>query len=493
MLFPSHVFLLYFFPAVLFFYFVCFRKSRRAQNVVLLIFSIGFYSWGEPKYVFILLLSIVVNHWLGLIAETERKNRIEGIGQSKGTLLIAVTLIFNLGILYIFKYLAFTVRIIDRLTSVNFEVADLLLPIGISFYTFQAISYVIDVYRGDAEVQKNPINTALYISFFPQLVAGPIVRYHSISAQIMGRKETVDDFSAGLQRFIIGLSKKLLLANNLALVADRAFATTPNPEMSVTFAWLGAICYTLQIFFDFSGYSDMALGLGRMFGFRFEENFNYPYISKSTSEFWRRWHISLGRWFRDYLYIPLGGSHVKKPRMIANLFIVWLLTGVWHGAAFTFIAWGLMYFVTITFEKLIDFEHAKFGQQWYGKIIMHIYTMVFVIFGWVLFRADGLDAAAEYVKNMLGLSHIAFTNEYATFFWQDNAVLLIFSIFFSLPLMKKLDEWLTGRANSQIALPGRFAFQAGLGLKYTIVTIMFVISYSYLVKGAYNPFIYFNF
>lgn len=493
MLFPSQVFLLYFFPAVLFFYFVCFRKSRKAQNIVLLIFSIGFYSWGEPKYVFILLLSIVVNHCLGLGADSERKKQNKGAGRTNGKLLIAITLVFNLGILYIFKYLAFTVRTIDSLINVNFEVAELLLPIGISFYTFQAISYVIDVYRGDAEVQKNPINTALYISFFPQLVAGPIVRYNTISKQIIGRKETVEDFSAGLQRFLIGLSKKLLLANNLALVADRAFATTPNPEMSVSFAWLGAICYTLQIFFDFSGYSDMALGLGRMFGFRFEENFNYPYISKSTSEFWRRWHISLGRWFRDYLYIPLGGSRVKKPRLIANLFIVWLLTGVWHGAAFTFIAWGLMYFVTITFEKLIDFEHVKFGQRWYGKIVMHIYTLVFVIFGWVLFRSVGLGSAVAYIKNMLGLSHIALTNEYAAFFWQDNAVLLIFSIFFSLPLMRKLDEWLTGRANSPIALPGRFVLQAGFVLKYIIITIMFVIAYSYLVKGAYNPFIYFNF
>jgi alginate O-acetyltransferase complex protein AlgI len=479
MLFSSQIFLLYFLPAVLFFYFVCFRKRRRAQNIVLLIFSIGFYSWGEPKFVFVLLLSIVVNHLLGLFADISRKKKIAGAVRTYGKLFIVITLIFNLGILYLFKYLAFTVNLFDRIAHLNLEIADAVLPIGISFYTFQAISYVIDVYRGDAEVQKNPFNTALYISFFPQLVAGPIVRYRTISNQIMGRKETFDDFALGLQRFLIGLSKKVLLANNLALLADRAFSTSPNPEMSVAFAWLGAICYTLQIFFDFSGYSDMALGLGRMFGFRFEENFNYPYISKSTSEFWRRWHISLGRWFRDYLYIPLGGSRVKKPRLILNLFVVWILTGIWHGAAFTFVLWGLMYFVTITFEKLVDFEHAKFAQRWYGKLFMHIYTMLFVIFGWVLFRADGLRAAVQYIKNMLGMSHLALTNEYAVFFLQDNAVLLFFSILFSFPVARKLCEWIDTQATTCV--------------KYIIVVILFLISFSYLIKGAYNPFIYFNF
>lgn len=290
-----------------------------------------------------MIASIFINWLFGLLVSKSRENK------TRSKLIIAVDVIFNLAILYVFKYLTFTGSIIDRLFNTDLSIPDIALPIGISFFTFQAMSYVIDVYRQKGEVQTNILYVGLYISFFPQLIAGPIVRYETVADEIKNRKETADDFFNGFARFIVGLAKKVLLANSFALVADAAFGS--GDELSAAFAWLGAIAYTMQIFFDFSGYSDMAIGLGMMFGFHFLENFNYPYMSTSISEFWRRWHISLGSWFRDYLYFPLGGSRVSKGRNVFNLFVVWSLTGLWHGANFTFIAWGLMYFVLIAMES----------------------------------------------------------------------------------------------------------------------------------------------
>ena len=344
MLFSSSTFLFAFLPIVIFIYYVFLRNHRNLQNIFLLIASLIFYAWGEVAFVFVMMLSIIANYFFGLFVSRAKNT-------NKKKLPLVLSIVFNLSILFVFKYLVFTLTNINALFGANLAIPNIALPIGISFFTFQAMSYVIDVYRGE-EAQKSILNVGLYISFFPQLIAGPIVRYKTVAYQILHRKESFDDFSSGVCRFIIGMGKKVLLANSLAVVADAAF-DGDIANTSASFAWLGAIAYTMQIFFDFSGYSDMAIGLGKMFGFKFLENFDYPYISGSITEFWRRWHISLGSWFRDYVYFPLGGSRVKsKGRLIFNLFVVWLLTGIWHGANWTFIIWGLMYFVLLVIEKL---------------------------------------------------------------------------------------------------------------------------------------------
>ncbi|MDD3926872.1 MAG: MBOAT family protein, partial [bacterium] len=349
MLFSSSVFIFLFLPVTILVYYALI-KNRPLQNILLLIVSLLFYAWGEPWFVFVMIGSIISNWFFGLLIDKHRDS------PAKVKFLLVAMLAFNLSVMFIFKYLVFALVNINGLLKTHITVPDITLPIGISFFTFQAMSYVLDVYRKKGDVQINPLNVGLYISFFPQLIAGPIVRYQTIAEMINGRKENFDDFSQGVCRFIVGLAKKILLANTLALVADKAFSL-PAGELSVTFAWLGAIAYAFQIFFDFSGYSDMAIGLGKMFGFHFDENFNYPYISKSVSEFWRRWHISLGTWFRDYVYFPLGGSRVtSRGRLVLNLFIVWLLTGIWHGANWTLIIWGLYYFVFITTEKLTGLD-----------------------------------------------------------------------------------------------------------------------------------------
>jgi alginate O-acetyltransferase complex protein AlgI len=382
----------------------------------------------------------------------------------------------------------FTIDNINRALGTDFTVSKIVLPIGISFFTFHAISYVIDIYRGKAQVQKNLFHVGLYIVFFPQLVAGPILRYSVIADQIMGRKETFEDFSQGVCRFLKGFAKKILLANNFALIADAAFGTGSG-ELSVSFAWMGAIAYTLQIYFDFSGYSDMAIGLGRMFGFHFPENFNYPYISKSTSEFWRRWHISLGSWFRDYVYFPLGGSRVEsKGRLIFNLFVVWSLTGLWHGASWTFICWGLLYFLSISLEKLTDFENLGNGSA-AAAAVKHIYTMLLVVFGWVLFRATTIAGAAAYLKTMLFMNGAAFLDSNALVYLAENKVFLLLGILFSMPVSKAFAGWYEKkRSSGSPALTGLM-----LVVYPSTMLIMFFIAMSYIVKGSYNPFIYFNF
>lgn len=470
MLFASTVFIFAFLPAVLLLYYVVLKKFRTAQNILLLVASLLFYAWGEPKYVLIMILSIIVNYLFGLLVDKFRASK------TKSRLVIALTVVFNLGVLYIFKYLMFTIENINSITGLHLSVPNIVLPIGISFFTFQAMSYVIDVYREKGEAQKNPLNVGLYISFFPQLIAGPIVRYETVAYQIKHREESFEKFSEGVCRFIIGLAKKVLLANTMAVVADHAF-DMPNSELTVVMAWVGAIAYTFQIFFDFGGYSDMAIGLGKMFGFEFLENFNYPYISLSVSEFWRRWHMSLGTWFRDYVYFPLGGSRVKsKARLVFNLFVVWSLTGIWHGANWTFLCWGLMYFVLLTIEKLVGWE-KKYPDKM--KILRRIYTLFFVVMGWVLFRADSIGDAGAYFATMFGGGNLI---DDATIYYALNyLVYFVIAILVSTPIFKNISAKINGNNPVVVAV-------STVGL-----FVLLVVSVSYIVKGAYNPFIYFNF
>ncbi|MDE6912047.1 MAG: MBOAT family protein [Lachnospiraceae bacterium] len=469
MLFPSEVFLFVFFPVVLVVYYAFLRKTKTLKNIFLLLASLFFYAWGEPIYVFLMIGTILANWFFGILVDSFRDKK------TLVRLILALMVLANIGTLGWFKYSAFTVLQINRFLHTSIPVPDVPLPIGISFYTFQAMSYVIDVYRQRGKVQKNPLQVGLYIALFPQLIAGPIVRYETIAEQIVYRVENLQDFTAGVTRFCIGLGKKVLVANNMAVIADNAFGLIINGEFqaSAGMAWLGAIAYTLQIFFDFSGYSDMAIGLGQMFGFHFEENFNYPYISKTVSEFWRRWHISMQTWFRDYVYFPLGGSRVSKPRLIVNIFVVWLLTGMWHGANWTFIAWGLMYFVILTFEKLTGFGKKE---HWWG----HIYTMVLVIIGWVIFRSTGMGNAFLYIKAMFGIGAKGIIDKAVWAYIAQNWIYFVFAIIGCAPILPWIDQKLK---DSRI-------WQAVYAVG---VVVCLVVSVSFICNNAYNPFIYFNF
>ncbi|MDY4813844.1 MAG: MBOAT family O-acyltransferase [Ruminococcus sp.] len=474
MLFSSTVFIYLFLPCTLIGYYLIFRKSRQLQNIFLLFVSLFFYAWGEPKFVLVMLLSIICNWFFGILVDKAKKKE----KKSMIRLVLALTVIFNLSILFVFKYLNFTANTICSIFGITSSIPKIALPIGISFFTFQAMSYVLDVYREKGAVQKNILNVGLYISFFPQLIAGPIVRYETVAEEIKNRKETLDDFFDGFARFIVGLGKKVLLSNTFALLADQAFDGCANGDnLSVAFSWLGAIAYTLQIFFDFSGYSDMAIGLGKMFGFHFLENFNYPYISLSVSEFWRRWHISLGSWFRDYVYIPLGGNRVSKSRNIFNLFVVWGLTGVWHGANWTFIVWGLMYFVLLTFEKLTGLEKRKSKPF---MVFRWFYTMFFVIMGWVVFRSNSLTDAFVYMKSMFGLNGNVFSDGMFVGSLEQNAIMLIIGVIACTPLFVKAKAKIKENVVLDIAHCGA-------------LIAMFVLSICSIVSSSYNPFIYFNF
>ena len=469
MLFPSEVFLFVFLPFVLVIYYALLRKTKHAKNIFLLAVSLFFYAWGEPEYVFLMIGTILINYVYGVLIDWCRDNEI----LTKVILLFMV--ITNVGILGWFKYSGFAVAQVNRFLHTEFAVPEVALPIGISFFTFQAMSYVIDVYRGHGKVQKNPLQVGLYVSLFPQLIAGPIVRYETVAEQIEHRVENLEDFTSGVTRFCIGLGKKVLISNNMAVIADATFGLLINGEFqaSIGMAWLGAIAYTLQIFFDFSGYSDMAIGLGKMFGFHFEENFNYPYISSSISEFWRRWHMSLQTWFRDYVYFPLGGSRVSKPRLVFNLFVVWALTGMWHGANWTFIAWGLMYFVILTFEKFTGLGKKK---TWWG----HIYTMVLVILGWVIFRAENLGAASTYIKAMFGIGAKGIMDKAVFAYIGQNWLYFVFALVGCAPIVPRIDEKLKNNKVWQCV--------------YAVaVVLILVTATSYIMNNAYNPFIYFNF
>ena len=474
MLFSSPIFLFSFLPITLLVYYIFLLKTKRVKNYFLLLMSLIFYAWGEPKFIIMLIVSIVINWFFGILIDKSRENK------KKSRLIIALMLLANLSILIVFKYLGFLVTNINVIFNQNLVVPNIALPIGISFFTFQAISYVIDVYRKNGTVQKNILNVGLYLAFFPQLIAGPIVRYETVAEQINYRKENFDDFSKGVYRFIFGLSKKVLISNQMAIIADMAFDNSPS---SVLFAWLGAIAYALQIYFDFSGYSDMAIGLGAMFGFKFDENFNYPYIAKSITDFWHRWHISLSTWFRDYVYIPLGGSRCKRSRAFLNIFIVWLLTGIWHGASWNFILWGLYFFVFLIIEKSLFKDKLKKLDEfsWWKKALLHVYTLMIVLFSWVLFRATSLSGAFVYFKDMFGLGQIPIIDSNFTRYIGDKFIYLLAGIIFSMPIHKYVLRFVDkNKVISCILSP------------ICMITLL-LISTAFLVKGTYNPFIYFNF
>nr|WP_154892949.1 MBOAT family protein [Paenibacillus xylanexedens] len=473
MLFSSVVFLFYFLPLVLGLYYIL-RFSVTLKNMLLLVASLFFYAWGEPWFVLIMLASICFNYVFALLVDKFRERR------KAAYTIITLMLIVNLGMLFVFKYLAFALRIVNENTSFGLSIPNIALPLGISFFTFHGISYVIDVYRGHGAVQKNLFYVALYISFFPQLVAGPILRYNTIADQMVNRKESWDKFAVGCCRFIVGLGKKVLLSNSMAIVADHIFSMGGTSEVSSSLAWLGAIAYTLQIYFDFSGYSDMAIGLALMFGFKFEENFRYPYISRSITEFWRRWHISLGTWFKEYVYFPLGGSRVtNKDKMIRNLLIVWGLTGVWHGAEWTFVVWGLINFAFIALEKIFSFDK---GTRFIP--LRHLYAMFIVVIGWVIFRSPDLLQAGHYLGNMFGLYGNGFWSNTTGMFLKEYAFFFILGILFCMPIATRMNKLMVDGAR----------FRKPLELVYPLtIILLFLVCVSYLVKGTYNPFIYFNF
>lgn len=472
MLFSSNIFIFVFLPIVILLYYTLFKF--KFKNIFLLIVSLIFYGWGEPKFIIIMIVSIFMNFIFGLIVDKFRQDK------TKSKAILTIMIVLNVLILFIFKYLTFTISNINLYGEYNLKIPNITLPIGISFFTFQAISYVVDVYRDDGRVQRNPFNVALYISFFPQLVAGPIVKYSTIDYEINNRNETFEDFSIGVWRFIIGLSKKVLISNSMAVIVDAAFGNVYN-GISVSLAWLGAIAYTLQIYYDFSGYSDMAIGLGLMFGFHFDENFNYPYVSKTVSEFWRRWHISLGTWFKEYIYFPLGGSRVKSnDRKIVNLFAVWILTGIWHGANWTFVLWGLMYFLLITVEKFTGFDKRPPKRKW----INHIYTLSAVVTGWVLFRSNSISEACIYLKAMIGIGTNNILDNVTFMYIKENIVFLVSGIIFSMPVIRYITKKIEKKKVAKILLEL---------ISSIIVFTLFLICITYLVKNTYNPFIYFNF
>lgn len=482
MLFTTLTFVAVFLPMVLLIYYTLLRGRRRAQNFFLLIASLLFYAWGEPWFVFVLIASVLFNWIFGLLVEANRHSL------ARLRFFLGWMLILNLSIIFVFKYLNFSLSNLNRLPWFHFPSLDIVLPIGISFFTFQAISYVVDVYRGHGRVQSNPLNVGLYISFFPQLIAGPIVRYRTVAEQIDDRKETFEDFSQGVMRFLAGFTKKVILANNLATVADKAFAFH-GEGISVAFAWMGAVAYTLQIYYDFSGYSDMAIGLGKMFGFHFLENFNYPYVARSVTEFWRRWHMSLQTWFRDYVYIPMGGSRVESNiRRIFNLLAVWFLTGLWHGANWTFIFWGLMYFLILVFEKQVQLDQRPVRHLATG-ILRQGYTLILVMLGWVFFRSESLGGALRYLKTLFALDGSPWLDQYAQGFWPEYWIFFVFGMIFSAPIVPRIIQVLDPAQETR-----RGAGWASLRMGYGLLSLaLFVVSLAYLVKGSYNPFIYFNF
>lgn len=482
MVFSSITFLLYFLPITIVGYFI-FSFSRVTQNIWLLAVSLLFYAWGEPVFVFLMVGSILANWLFGvLIYKFEEKAKLKKI-------ILFIACAANLSMLGVFKYTNFIVDTIYNAIGWKrlLEVPTIALPIGISFFTFQAMSYVIDVYRKDAEVQKNPFYLGLYVAFFPQLVAGPIVRYSTIAEQIKNRKTTFDMFSDGCCRFASGLVKKILISNNMAIIADKVFelATAGSDVVKVPamMAWVGAVAYTFQLYYDFSSYSDMAIGLGKMFGFTFEENFNYPFVSKSIREFMSRWHISLGTWFNQYVYRPLGGSRVvNKDIMVRNLFIVWFLTGVWHGANWTFIWWGLFFFTLILIEKIIMLE------KWEGhRLGRRIYTLVAVVIAMVIFRSNNMDHCFKMLRNMVALNDNGIFSATAVMFIKEYWMIFLAAIACMLPLKKYFYRWLGERKVPGAAKAlGSVVYVVGLSALLFFCIVV-------LAKGGYNPFIYFNF
>lgn len=466
MVFSSTIFLCVYLPLVLLGYYICPKKGR---NLFLLIVSLVFYAWGEPKYVFLMIFSILVNYIFGRLMDKHRENK------KRLKLMLVLSVVIDLGLLSVFKYTDFIITNVNAIFGANFDLLNIALPIGISFYTFQAMSYTIDVYRNDVRVQKNLIDFGMYITMFPQLIAGPIVRYADVQDQLAERSVTTADFSEGVMRFVVGLGKKVLLANQMGAVWSDIYAL--GGDVSALMAWTGAIAYTFQIYFDFSGYSDMAIGLGRMFGFKFPENFRYPYQSVSITDFWRRWHITLSTWFKEYLYIPLGGNRRGLARQALNLLIVWSLTGFWHGAGWNFVMWGLYYFVILFIEKLFLLK----ALDKLPKFFRHVYALLLIIIGWVIFASDDVSVLLPYLGSMFGANGAVGGMDVYTLL--TKAVLLIICCIASTELPKKLFLSAAGAMNEKAAFT----------LKSVLTIALLALSMILLIGDSYNPFLYFRF
>ena len=467
MLFSSIIFIFYFLPLTLLAYYVVPAEKLNIRNMILLIASLIFYSWGEPVYVFLMIYSAIFNYYMAMQITSEQQRG----GTGKKNLIF--TIVINLFILGFFKYFGFLMDTVNSVFNTDIHYTALALPIGISFYTFQGLSYIFDVYRRKVKPQKSLLKFALYLSLFPQLIAGPIVKYRDVEKQLDNRKFCIKNFGNGTERFILGLGKKVLLANSFGSVHAYVLGL-PDSKVSVLVYWLGIFAYTLQIYFDFSGYSDMAIGLGKMFGFDFIENFNYPYISKTITEFWRRWHMSLSTWFKEYVYIPLGGNRVTVPRHILNLLIVWSLTGLWHGANWNFVMWGLYYGVILILEKYIFGEYI----EKLPDVFKHIYVMLVVMTGWVFFSITNISKAFSFIGIMLGAGKYPFADSTAFYVLRTNIVLFIIGTVCSTPYIIKWFRELCEKHK-----------KTGIVILFTVM----LISCAYLVYGSYNPFLYFRF
>jgi alginate O-acetyltransferase complex protein AlgI len=468
LVFSSLIFLFMFLPITLIIYYICPRKFK---NLVILIMSLIFYAWGEPIYIFLMIGSILIDYIGGLMIEATKGDK------EKRRFIFITVIVLNLSSLFFFKYYGFLIDNINAILGTNLHIRNLPLPLGISFYTFQLVSYVADVYMGKVVAQKNIINFGAYITMFPQLVAGPIVQYSDVENQLNNRNESIEKFGEGVERFIGGIGKKVLIANNIGIIWT-SIKGIPLEGLSILSAWIGIIAFTLQIYFDFSGYSDMAIGLGKMFGFDFLENFKHPYMARSISEFWRRWHISLGSWFRDYIYIPLGGNRRGIAVQFRNLLIVWFATGLWHGASWNFVIWGLYFGIFIFLEKLF-----------LGKVleripsaIAHIYTLVLVIISWIFFDMARVKDALNYIKVMFGIGENIFIDNMARYTLKTNLIILIIAILCSTPLIRNLIMYFKNKYKLK-----------GVFIVIAMNMLVLIISTAYLVSESYNPFLYFRF
>lgn len=466
MVFSSLNFLFCFLPIILIIYYL---SPKSVRNLILFIGSLIFYAWGEPIYIFVMLFSTIFDYTNGLLIE---KFYLEK-NQKKAKIILLNSVFVNLGILCFFKYSDFFISNINNILNINIPLLNIALPIGISFYTFQTLSYTIDTYLRKVNVQKNIIDFGCYVTFFPQLVAGPIIKYKDINNQLKERKESIDGFSYGINRLCIGLFKKVVLANNIGMLWTE-ISNHPISQLPILTAWLGALCFTFQIYYDFSGYSDMAIGLSKMFGFSFPENFDHPYESKSITEFWRRWHISLGSWFKEYVYIPLGGSKKGKIKLFRNLLIVWILTGFWHGASWNFIVWGLYFGIILIIEKFVLFKYLKK----LPSIIQHLYTIILVVISWVIFSFEDMNQGYLYLKSMFGFNHTGFINDYLIYLLKNHSVLIIICTVLSVCFIKIKDiqkkKWYPIVINTGSIL-------------------LFLLSLCFLIGSTYNPFLYFRF
>ncbi len=473
MVFSSLLFLFYFLPIVLGVYYM---SPRPVKNLTLFISSLFFYAWGEPVYVFLMLFSTIADYCFGRsIAYFKGQHKL-----SAAKILLVCSILSNIGLLAFFKYADFLVNNINSLFGTQIEALNLPLPIGISFYIFQSLSYIIDVYKGEIKAQKSIVAYGTYISLFPQLIAGPIVRYQTVEEQMLNRVHTSDMFVQGIRRFTIGLGKKVLLANNIGMLWD-TISTQNVTTMPVLTAWLGIIAFTFQIYFDFSGYSDMAIGLGKMFGFTFLENFNYPYMSKSITEFWRRWHMSLSTWFKEYVYIPLGGNRHGLIKQIRNILIVWALTGIWHGASWNFVLWGVYFGILLICEKMFMLKVLEKAPN----ALRHLYTMLLVIISWVIFSFDSASVGISYIKAMFGVYGAGLFTPESIYYLYTNAVLLVALALGCTTLPKRKVSTLMERLQTKE--------KTSTVVEVSFILFIFIIATAYLVNSSYNPFLYFRF